>query len=63
MAIRSRFVDRDGATWEVCGPLELRCLHDPDADPDDWFPGLPVPVEDVIRLYGPLDFAEAVDSV
>jgi hypothetical protein len=57
-----RFTDRHGATWEVSSPTEARCLNDPDVNPHDWQPGVPVRLADIARSYGPLDFAEAVDN-
>jgi hypothetical protein len=58
--MRVRFTDRHGATWETLSPTEARCLNEPDVNPHDWKPGVPVRLTDIARSYGPLEFAGVV---
>lgn len=50
-----RFTDVDGATWEASGLGTVRCLNDPDSDPDDWVPGMSLDRAEVEASYGPLE--------
>lgn len=58
-----RLVDREGATWELSEDARLVCVNDPDGDPDDWTPGIPVPLADVERAYGPFEVAASEEPL